>query len=103
MHTAQQDSNSDSTASRRTVRNAATIAAGVIALAIAAAAVFDERSGGMPAGSGPADSGAAPVSALSTQGRAAISSTSSASVTARPHSERTNEPAYTDPTNPHGG
>src|SRR5512135_2733791 len=103
MHNARPDSNADSTASRKTGRNAATIAAGVIALAIAAAAVFDERGGRTPAGSDPADSGVAPVSAISTQNRATVSDMTSATGAARPHYERTNEPAYTDPTNPYGG
>jgi hypothetical protein len=103
MNQARPDSNANSTASRRTRRNAATIAAGTIALAIAAAAVFDERAGRMPAGSDPAGSGAVPVSAAPMEGRALAAGTPSAADAARPRYERTNEPAYTNAENPHGG
>jgi hypothetical protein len=103
MHKARPDSNADSTASRKTRRNAATVAAGVVALAIAAAAVFDERAGRMPAGSDPADSSAVPIAAAPGAGRAVTLSTTSPAGAARPHYERTGEPAQTDTVNPHGG
>lgn len=103
MHNERQDLNPDSTASRRSRRNAATVAAGVIALAVAAAAVLDERAGRTPAGSDPAESGAAPVATAPTEARSLLSNATSSTGAARPHFERADEPAYTSTENPHGG
>jgi hypothetical protein len=102
MSQARFDLNADSTASRKNRRPAFTIAAGLIALSIAAAIVVEERDGGAPAGTDPAHSSVVPRAAP-VASRTASSSTMSDNEPAKAHFERSDEPDYEDSVRPHGG
>lgn len=97
MRQPRSDLNADSTASRKNRRPVFTVAAGLIALAIAAVVVVEERSGHASLGTDPA------YSASAAQGTPAATNTISAGDSAKPHFERSNEPAYEDTVHPYGG
>ena len=103
MRQARSDLNADSTASRKNRRPAFTIVAGLIAFAIAVVVV--ERSGGdASAGNDPAYSSVVPLAATPGDIRTSITNTMSASDPAKPHFERSDEPANDDDSvHPHGG
>ena len=103
MNQARLDSNSDLKARRKNLRPAFTIAAGLVALAIATAAVLDQPGGRTPAGSDPADSSLVSFAAASAESGTASSSTTSAIDVAKPHFERSDEPVVEDTVNAHGG
>ncbi len=90
------DLNADHTA--RTRRPAFTVAAGLIALAITAAVVVEQ-------GDGPAltpSDRAAPLAAMSMEGKA-VTETTSADDPAKPHFERSDEPAVEETEHAYGG
>jgi len=99
MRQAQLDSNSDSTAGRKNRRPAFTFAAGLVALAIGAAFVIDQPSGGTSAQSDPAASNVMPGAAA----QAENANTKSAIEAAKPRFERSDEPAVEDSVNAYGG
>ena len=103
MRQAQFDLNAKATTSRKNRRPAFTVGVGVIALAIAAGIVVEERSGPPSAGSDPAHSSVVPLAATAAEGGTAITNTMSVSDPAKPHFERSDEPAYEDSVQPHGG
>jgi hypothetical protein len=103
MRQVQLDSNSDLTATRRSWRRPQIFAAGLIALVIAAIAVFDLSGGRIAAGSDSSVSSIVSLAAAPAERSAANSGTASTIDTSRPHFERSNEPAQEDPVNAHGG
>ena len=104
MRQAPFDLNADSTASRKNRRPALTAAAGLIAVAVAAAVVFAEHGGRTSAGNDrAAHSSVVPLAATQGDSRTAITNTTSAGDAAKPRFERTDEPAYDDSVRPHGG
>lgn len=103
MRQARSDLNADSTASRRNRRPVFTVAAGLIALAIAAVVVVEERGGQASAGNDAAYSSVVPLAATAAESRTAITNTMSAGDAAKPHFERSDEPAYEDSVHPYGG
>jgi hypothetical protein len=103
MSQARLDSNSDLKARRKNLRPAITIAAGLIALAVATAAVLEQPDGRNSAGSDPAASSVVPLATAPAEDRTSIANTTTATETARPRFQRSDEPAYEDSTNPHGG
>ncbi len=103
MSQARFDLNSDSTASRKNRRPAFTIAAGLIALSIAAAIVVEERDGGASAGTDPTHSSVVPHAATPAASMTAGTNTTSDNASAKPRFERSDEPVYEDPVRPYGG
>ena len=103
MRQARSDLNADSTARRKNRRPAFTVVAGLIAFAIAVVVV--ERSGGdASAGNDPAYSSVVPLAAPLGEIKTSITNTMSASDPAKPHFERSDEPANDDDSvHPHGG
>jgi hypothetical protein len=103
MNQARLDSNSDLKAGRKNLRPAFTIAAGLIALAVATAAVLEQPGGRASAVSDPAAASFVPLAAAPAEDQTAIANTTSAPDAARPRFQRSDEPALEDSTNPHGG
>ena len=103
MRQPRSDLNADSAASRRNRRPVFTVAAGLIALAIAAVVVVEERGGHASLGTDPAYSSMVPLAASAAQSSPAVTNTMSAGDSAKPHFERSNEPAYEDTVHPYGG
>lgn len=103
MRQAEFNLNADPATSRKNRRPAFTVAVGVIALAIAAAVVVEERNGRASAGSDPERSSIVPIAATSADSRAAPTNTMSSGDATKPHFERSDEPAYEDTVHPYGG
>jgi len=93
--------NADSTASSKKRRPGFTVAAGLIALAIAAAVVVDER--GAHRSTDTAASSVAPLVSAPAEDRTAITNTTSGVDAAKPHFERSDESPYEESEHPHGG
>jgi hypothetical protein len=102
MNQARLDPNSDLKAGRKNLRPAFTIAAGLIALAVATAAVLEQPGGRASAVSDPAAASFVPLAAPA-ENQTAIANTTSAPDAAKPRFQRSDEPALEDSTNPHGG
>jgi negative regulator of sigma E activity len=95
------DVNTNHAAGRKT-RHAYTFAAGVVAVAIAAVVVVEERSASALADR--ADAGVALHTGAVMENSGPSASTLPSSDTARPRFQRSEEPANDDdPANPHGG
>lgn len=103
MNQARLESNSDLKAGRKNLRPAFTIAAGLIALAVATAAVLEQPGGRTSTGSDPAVASVVPLAAAPAEDQTTIANTTSAPEAARPRFQRSDEPALEDSTNPHGG
>ena len=103
MRQARSDLNADSAASHSSRRQAFTVVAGLIALAIAAVVVVEERGGYATAGNDPAYSSVVPLAATPGDSRTSNANSMSASDPARPHFDRSDEPAYEDSVHPYGG
>lgn len=96
------DTNADP-GGRKNLRPALAVAVGLIALGIAAAAVLDRPVGRSSAGSTPADSNAVNIASAPTESGFTNASASGTFDAAKPHFERSEEPAVEDSVNAHGG
>ena len=103
MRQAQPESNSDSMARRNSQRRTLVIGAGLAVAALVAANVLHEPAQHAQTGTDLAASSA--VTSLSTpaQNSAATAGTTSSIDAAKPHFERTDEPAVEESVNSHGG
>ena len=104
MRQARSDLNADSTGTRKNRRPALTVIAGLVALAIAAVVVVEERGGTALAGNDPSYAGVMPIKATRGESGTSITNTMSATDSAKPHFERSDEPANDeDSVHPYGG
>ena len=102
MHQAHIETNADPSGNRRNRRPAITLAAGLIALAIATAVVLEQPDGRPSASTDAAMSSLASPATARLDGNAASGRTSAVDA-ATPRFERSDEPAIEDSTNAHGG
>jgi hypothetical protein len=103
MRQAQLDSNADSSTRGKSLRPALAIVAGLIALGVAAAAVLDQPGQRTFAGSNPAGSSVVNVAAAPAESGSTNAISTSAIGSAKPHFERSDEPAVEESVNAHGG
>jgi len=104
MHQTRSDSNAESTASRRNRRPAFTVIAGLIAVAVGAVVVVEERGGYASDRNDAAYSSVVPIAATSAEGLTSATNTMSAGDSVTPHFERSEEPANDDDSvHPYGG
>ena len=102
MHQAHSDLNANATAGRKNRRHPYTLAAGLIAVAIATVVVVEERSASTSSDGGIA--AVAPLVGTVMEDSNASTGTVPSSDTAGPHFQRSEEPANDDDaTHPHGG
>lgn len=102
MRQAHIETNADPSGNRGNRRPAITLAAGLIALAIATAVVLDQPGGRSSAGSNTSMSSLASPATARLDGNAGTGMTPAVDA-ATPRFERSDEPAIADSTNAHGG
>ncbi len=103
MHQAQSESNSDSMARRKSQRRALVIGAGLAVAVIVSATVLHQPTQHAETGTDLAVSSAATSPLVPAQNNAATAGTTSSIDAAKPHFERTDEPAVEESVNSCGG
>ena len=103
MRQAQPESNSDSMARRNSQRRTLVIGAGLAVAALVAATVLHQPAQHAQTGTDFAASSAVTSPSAPTQNGAATAGTTSSIDAAKPHFERTDEPAVEESVNSHGG
>ena len=102
MNKTQRDLNAKPATGRKNWRLASVIA-GLIAVAVAATVIVEERGGNASTRTNASGSNVAPLAAGPAEDRAAAPNTASDAPATRPHFERSDEPAVEDTVHPYGG